>query len=358
MIGPGNPRLNNNIINRRPQMNKEYMMNNQNNNNMNNFNHNLKNTNARIGLNLNLNKNNNNNIKPNMNKPNNYMNNMNRNMNNKNNINNANNMNRNIPTNNNNAGTDNVINRALNMIRSEFRKKDEIIRQLELKVEELEDKINLITNNNEINNNYNNINESNKMQLNNNYMGKLNNNIPPNKVGKNFTFSEKYSEEFNNNLNMQDNYDRINKIPEMNYNINKNNALWNKEGNIRKNYQSNSNNQYQINENNQNDYMASQQKYNEMNNEGQRENSIKTWNSGNYHGFSKTDVKSYLKEVKSKLDPDSFHDFIRNIKLLTSSKEQGNIDRKGIVDRVRILLLETDDELFEKFKKIIGYNEE
>ena len=356
MIGPGNPRLNNNIINRRPQMNKEYMMNNQNNNNMNNFNHNMKNTNARIGLNLNLNKNNNN-IKPNMNKQNNYMNNMNRNMNNKNNINNANNMNRNIPSTNNNAGTDNVINRALNMIRSEFRKKDEIIRQLELKVEELEDKINLITNNNEINNNYNNINESNKMQLNNNYMGKVNNNIPPNKVGKNFTFSEKYSEEFNNNLNMQDNYDRINKIPEMNYNINKNNALWNKEGNIRKNYQSNSNNQYQINENNQNDYMASQQ-YNEMNNEGQRENSIKTWNSGNYHGFSKTDVKSYLKEVKSKLDPDSFHDFIRNIKLLTSSKEQGNIDRKGIVDRVRILLLETDDELFEKFKKIIGYNEE
>ena len=113
MIGPGNPRLNNNIINRRPQMNKEYMMNNQNNNNMNNFNHNMKNTNARIGLNLNLNKNNNNNIKPNMNKPNNYMNNMNRNMNNKNNINNANNMNRNIPTNNNNAGTDNVVNRDM-----------------------------------------------------------------------------------------------------------------------------------------------------------------------------------------------------------------------------------------------------
>jgi hypothetical protein len=356
MIGPGNPRLNNNIINRRPQINKEFMMNNQN-NNMNNLNNNMKNTNARIGLNLNLNKNNNSNIKNNMNKQNNYMNNMNRNMNPKNNANNVNNMNRNIPSNNNNVGSDSVISRALNMIRGEFKKKDELIRQLELKVEELEEKIKLYTKNNETNDNYNNINDANKILLNNNYMGNLNNNIPQKKIGKNFTFSEKNSEEFNNNLNIQDNYDRINKVPEMNYNMNKNNNLWNKEGNIRKKYQPNTNNQYQINENNQNDYMISQQKYNEPNNEGQRENSIKTWNSGNYHGFSKTDVKLYLKEVKAKLDYVSFHEFIRNIKLLTSSKEQGNIDRKSIVERVRILLLETDDELFEKFKQIIGYNE-
>ena len=68
-------------------------------------------------------------------------------------------------------------------------------------------------------------------------------------------------------------------------------------------------------------------------------------------------MEVYLKEVKAKLDYVSFHEFIRNIKLLTSSKEQGNIDRKSIVERVRILLLETDDELFEKFKQIIGYNE-
>ncbi len=327
------------------------------NNNMNNLNNNMKNTNARIGLNLNLNKNNNSNIKNNMNKQNNYMNNMNRNMNPKNNANNVNNMNRNIPSNNNNVGSDSVISRALNMIRGEFKKKDELIRQLELKVEELEEKIKLYTKNNETNDNYNNINDANKILLNNNYMGNLNNNIPQKKIGKNFTFSEKNSEEFNNNLNIQDNYDRINKVPEMNYNMNKNNNLWNKEGNIRKKYQPNTNNQYQINENNQNDYMIPQQKYNEPNNEGQRENSIKTWNSGNYHGFSKTDVKLYLKEVKAKLDYVSFHEFIRNIKLLTSSKEQGNIDRKSIVERVRILLLETDDELFEKFKKIIGYNE-
>ena len=100
-----------------------------------------------------------------------------------------------------------------------------------------------------------------------------------------------------------------------------------------------------------------QQKYNDTNNEGQRENSIKTWNSGNYNGFSKADVKSYLKEVKSKLEPNSFREFIRNIKLLTSSKEEGNIDRKSIVEKVRFLLLEKDDDLFEKFKKIIGYNE-
>ena len=176
------------------------------------------------------------------------------------------------------------------------------------------------------------------------------NNTTQKKIGKNFTFSEKISGEldYNNNLGLQNNYDRTNKIQEMNFN---NNYMRNNELNNRNmNYQSNSNNQYRIN-------TMEQPKYTDDNNDAQRENSIKTWNSGNYHGFSKNDVKLYLKEVKSKLDPDSFHEFIRNIKLLTSSKEEGKIDRRTIVGQVRDLLLEKDGELFEKFKTIIGYNE-
>ena len=356
MLSSGNPLVNNNIINRHSQYNQEYMMNNQKNNNMNNLNQNMRNKNVRIGLDLNLNKNNNNNIKIGMNKQNNFMNNMNRNLNLKNNMNNTNNMNRNINQNNNNTSPD-PISRALNLIRAEFRKKDDRIRSLQLKIEELEKQIELITNNEALNNvnNYNYNNNENNRILNNNYM-KNPSNTTQKKIGRDFTFSEKNSNElhYNNNIEIQNNYDRTNKIQEMNYN---NNYMRNNELNNRnKNYQSNSNNQYQINDKNQNNFTMEQQKYTENNEDAQRENSIKTWNSGNYQGFSKNDVKLYLKEVKSKLDSNSFREFIRNIKSLTSSKEEGNIDKSRIVEEVRKLLSE-NRELFEKFKRIIGYNE-
>lgn len=357
-----NPRLNNNIINRHRPINQEYMMNNQNNNNnMINMNNNLKNTNARIGLNLNLNKNNNINI--NMN-PNN-MNNINRNINPKNNVNY---MNRNVyPNNNTNLNPDNVIMRAMNMIRIEFKKKDDKIRALGLKVAELEKKIDLITKNNAISNNYYNnelnVNEGNKI-LNNNYVSNINNNDAPKKMGKNFTFSEKYSGELNQNdqnenYQLANNYKRINKMQDMNYNMDNNinnNYLMNKEVNNNRvyNYQSNSNNQYQINDKK----IMAQPKYIENNNNDlQRENSIKTWNSGNYNGWTKQDVKLYLKEVKAKLETEDFKEFIRSIKLLTSSKGEGNIDRRSVVEKVMNLLGEHNYDLFVKFKNIIGYNE-
>ena len=60
----------------------------------------------------------------------------------------------------------------------------------------------------------------------------------------------------------------MDKLPEMNYNMN-NNYFMNKDPMIRnKNYQSISNNQYQINDKNQNDLMIAQQKYTDSNNEG------------------------------------------------------------------------------------------
>ena len=176
-------------------------------------------------------------------------------------------------------------------------------------------------------------------------------------MGKNFTFSEKYSDEIhymNNNedgnLLNNNNMNRISKMRENNYNQN---------NNIREiNYQNNSNNQYNVNRINEIDYMSNKAVKGEpINNDAQRENSIKTWNSGNYHGWSKVDVKLYLKEVKAKLEPMAFKEFIQSIKLLTSTKGEGNINKTNIVERVRNLLGEMHDDLFIKFKNIIGYNE-
>ena len=343
MIGNQIPQVNNNIINRRPQIPQDYMIGNSNRmNNMNNMNNNIKNTNVRVGLKMNLNKTNN--IKNNTNNVPNTNNYMNRNINPNNNIT------RNL-SNNNNMNSDNMINKALSLIRTEFRKKDEKIKSLELKVEELENQLNLLRRNNAINNN----DYSNQIQ-NNNYVGNTNNyNEQPKKMGKNFTFSEKYSDEIhymnkieepnNNNMN------RMNKMREINSNQNH-------LGNAREvNYQNNSNNQYNVNRINENDYMSHQPKNKDANNEAQRENSIKTWNSGNYHGWSKLDVKLYLTEVKAKLDQKAFKEFIHSIKLLTSTKGEGNIDKSTIVERVRNLLGERHDDLFIKFKNIIGYNE-
>ena len=341
MIGNTNPLVNNNIINRRPQIPQDYMGNNSN-NRMNNINNNIKNTNARIGLKMNLNKANN--IKNTNNlSNNNYMN---------RNINQNNNLNRNVSSNN-NMNSDNMINKALSIIRTEFRKKDEKIKSLELKVSELENQLKLLTRNNEVNNNdFSN-------QIVNNYVGdKKNYNYQQKTMGKNFTFSEKYSDEIhymNNNeegnlLNNNNNMNRISKMRENNYNQN---------NNIREiNYQNNSNNQYNVNRINEIDYMSNKAVKGEpINNDAQRENSIKTWNSGNYHGWSKVDVKLYLKEVKAKLEPMAFKEFIQSIKLLTSTKGEGNINKTNIVERVRNLLGEMHDDLFIKFKNIIGYNE-
>jgi hypothetical protein len=236
-----------------------------------------------------------------------------------------------------------MINRAFSMIRTEFKKKDDKIKSLELKVEELEKQLSLLTRNNANNN----------VDFTNNYVGNTNNyNDQQKKIGKNFTFSEKYSDDVHYMNNAEDannnNLNRISRMKDMNYNQN----------NIREiNYQNNSNNHYNVNRINENDYSSNQPKNKDLNNDAQRENSIKTWNSGNYHGWSKLDVKLYLKEVKSKLEPQDFKEFIHSIKLLTSSKGEGNIDKSNIVERVRILLGERHDDLFNKFKNIIGYNE-
>ena len=72
--------------------------------------------------------------------------------------------------------------------------------------------------------------------------------------------------------------------------------------------------------------------------------------------MSESSVKLYLKEVKSKLEPQDFKEFIHSIKLLTSSKGEGNTDKSSIVQRVRLLLGERHDDLFVKFKTLSNYN--
>ena len=344
MFANRNTRLNNNIINRHPQQFQDYNMNMynnninlpnnniiipnknnmiiQNNNNM-NMNKNIKNTNVRKGLNLNLKKTN---VKGNMN-----MNNMN------------NNMNRNMTSNNNND-PNNIILKALSIIRSEFIKKDEKIKSLELKVEELEKRINAIQNSgNQLNNNNQN------MILNNNYVNNPNQ-IPlkekQHKIGKNFTFSEKYSEEINNmEIPREPNiYNLPNKKEGMNNNINRIN-------NMGINYGTNSDNQFNVISKNENDNKANI-------NKKERENSVNSHTSGNIFGITKIELKSYLKDVKSKLDKESFKTFISNVRLLNNSKgnNNNNIDRESVMENVRILFGEKFKNLYEQFKDIIGFN--
>ena len=344
MFANRNTRLNNNIINRHPQQFQDYNMNMYNNNinlpnnniiipnknNMNipnsnnmNMNKNIKNTNVRKGLNLNLKKTN---VKGNMN-----MNNMN------------NNMNRNMTSNNNND-PNNIILKALSIIRSEFIKKDEKIKSLELKVEELEKRINAIQNSgNQLNNNNQN------MILNNNYVNNPNQ-IPlkekQHKIGKNFTFSEKYSEEINNmEIPREPNiYNLPNKKEGMNNNINRIN-------NMGVNYGTNSDNQFNVISKNENDNKANI-------NKKERENSVNSHTSGNIFGITKIELKSYLKDVKSKLDKESFKTFISNVRLLNNSKgnNNNNIDRESVMENVRILFGEKFKNLYEQFKDIIGFN--
>jgi len=344
MFANRNTRLNNNIINRHPQQFQDYNMNMYNNNinlpnnniiipnknnmiipnnNNMNMNKNIKNTNVRKGLNLNLKKTN---VKGNMN-----MNNMN------------NNMNRNMTSNNNND-PNNIILKALSIIRSEFIKKDEKIKSLELKVEELEKRINAIQNSgNQLNNNNQN------MILNNNYVNNPNQ-IPlkekQHKIGKNFTFSEKYSEEINNmEIPGEPNiYNLPNKKEGMNNNINRIN-------NMGVNYGTNSDNQFNVISKNENDNKANI-------NKKERENSVNSHTSGNIFGITKIELKSYLKDVKSKLDKESFKTFISNVRLLNNSKgnNNNNIDRESVMENVRILFGEKFKNLYEQFKDIIGFN--
>ena len=81
------------------------------------------------------------------------------------------------------------------------------------------------------------------------------------------------------------------------------------------------------------------------------DNSVLTYNG--VQTSSKKNVKNYLKEVKNRIEPTKFREFIRNIKLLTA-KNNSALNKEIIIESVRILFGEENKDLFIKFKTIIG----
>lgn len=67
---------------------------------------------------------------------------------------------------------------------------------------------------------------------------------------------------------------------------------------------------------------------------------------------SRNDVKNYLKEVKSIVDPKLFKEFIKNIKLLTN--KTANVNKKAIIENVKNLFGEQYIDLYVKFETILG----
>lgn len=271
-----------------------------------------------------------------------------------NNVNRNNNNNKKIQINL-NSGQNFNINRAIVVIKNEFRKKDEKIKKLELKISELENKINMLLKENNLQQNYYN---NNSRQNNYNRI-----NLEQNKIGNNFILTEKYSGEINQNYIKKD---CINNTPDRNNNRpsssirnygmnginqnNNNNMIYS---------QTNSVNQNKNRGNIKDDVIYERQNSignNDKSVEGTMDGSIFTGNSSNFQRHSKVEVKLYLKEVKSKVDPIIFKEFIQNIKLLTNSKNKNGIDKKSVIERVKILFGEQFKDLFIKFESIIGFN--
>ena len=277
---------------------------------------------------------------------------MNININNMNNINvlnnmkiNKNNMNNNKMRfiHNNMTIQNNNINKALMVLVNEFKKKDAKIKALELKVAELENTINMITNPGNYQLSEDNIKNNNKSYI-------INLNIK--KIGKNFTFAQKYSDEINSNIIKRDS---LNKTPDINYGRESNLFRINLYN------QTNSTNQYKLKHNNNDNEFIMENKNinNNILKEAQKEESTYTGNSGSFQRHSKFEVKIFLKEVKSRVDPPIFKEFIQNIKLLTkvnnnSKDKNNNVDKNIVIEKVRLLFGEKFKDLFIKFESIIG----
>jgi transposase-like protein len=74
-----------------------------------------------------------------------------------------------------------------------------------------------------------------------------------------------------------------------------------------------------------------------------------------YNGIqpSKEEVKNYLKEVKSKIEPIKFKQFIKIIKLFTS-KNNSPLNKNIIIESVRQLFGTKHQDLYLRFQNIVG----
>ena len=66
---------------------------------------------------------------------------------------------------------------------------------------------------------------------------------------------------------------------------------------------------------------------------------------------SRIEVKNFLKEVKGKVDPHVFKEFIRYIKILTN--KSGVVNRKGMIENVKLLFGTEHEDLYNKFEEIL-----
>ena len=246
---------------------------------------------------------------------------------------NANYNNRNIRSNfpmqnqNSNLGINNEneeVGKALLIIRRELKKKDDKIMELEKKVQELTNQLKLLTNNK---NNFN-----------------MKSNATP--------FKEGDKEEYNNNIE-EDDEEEVKEIHPGGINMGYagiDNIISLGKNNIRDNkyIRSVSHNNPNYNSDNEN-RVKRFPGYDNLSHSN--DNSVLTYN-GN-QSSSKKEVKNYLKEVKSKIEPKKFKEFIRNIKLLTA-KNNSALNKNIIIESVKILFGEEHKDLFIRFQTIVG----
>lgn len=262
-----------------------------------------------------------------------------------NNLNQNRNMNMNYMSNNNNNNnsstsnnTHNISNfnqndelgKAILIIRRECKKKDDRIHELEKKVMELTNKLNLLLKNNK-----------NSIELNDEY----NNNIIEYRP-----FSGSPAEKMNFKDNNLDGTPMGRDI--RGYSIGYTGI--NHKNNPRSNSFMQSNSQNKINYNSDTEKIVNKRLPGYDNLSHSNDHSVLTYNGGGSQTSTKADVKNYLKEVKSKIEPKKFKEFIRNIRLLTA-KNNNSLNKDIIVESVRILFGDEHKDLFIKFQSIIGF---
>lgn len=69
-------------------------------------------------------------------------------------------------------------------------------------------------------------------------------------------------------------------------------------------------------------------------------------------GQTRNDVKAFLSEVKNEIDPQTFKEFIKCIKMLTNKTIP--VDKYEIFENVKLLFGEKNKDLYKKFEEALG----
>lgn len=264
------------------------------------------------------------------------------------------------------------INEAFQIIQEEFRQKDLRILELEKKVAELKEQIEIA----KLNQSNNNKEENDLIENSNKFEGKNYNKTPEtNLPNKNLIIGNK---------NYVGHYKNANVNINRNSNINNNAILRESNGIQNKNNNNNFTGNIKNVGNNNNNYLRGYQNYNKKDDKKININSKLHYESDNEKVFqrkitptlgveynndtlgvtgnsfltnneipSKYEVKTYLKEVRSRVNPLVFKQFIENIKLLTDKNCKG-INKQNLIRNVKMLFGNEYEDLFEKFETILG----